>query len=115
MDRQLKHERLRLLTLDLSKPSDAAVITPEFLGPFEVVINNAGGTTFGRFEDLNPAQVQAIISLTLVASLLITRAFLKAARPGSVLVNVPSQDSSRCPITCSTRPARRLWVRYPRP
>jgi uncharacterized protein len=59
-------------------------------GGIDLLVNNAGGTRFGAFASLSDAEVSGFLDLNLLAPARLSRAFMAAATPGSVLVNVTS-------------------------
>jgi short-subunit dehydrogenase len=79
------------LTLDLSAPEGTAsavrLLNEE---RFRILVNNAGGTRFGALTSLDEESVERYLRLNLVTPVVLSRAFLKNAHPGDVLVNVTS-------------------------
>lgn len=57
---------------------------------YDVLVNNAGGTQFGRFDELSYGQLCGINQLNFATPMLLMRAFMRSAPPGSTLVNVTS-------------------------
>ena len=57
---------------------------------FRILVNNAGGTRFGALTSLDEESVERYLRLNLVTPAVLSRAFLKVADPGDVLVNVTS-------------------------
>jgi short-subunit dehydrogenase len=76
---------------DLSRREDThALLQLMHDAPFDVVVNNAGGTRFGRFSDLPADIVEEIAWLNFTAPALISRQFLRTAPADATLVNVTS-------------------------
>jgi len=57
---------------------------------FDVLVNNAGASHFGAVEMLDADAVEGTLQLNLLTPALVSWAFVRNARPGSVLVNVTS-------------------------
>ena len=64
----------------------------EALGGLDVLINNAGGVRAGRLEATSEAEIEAMVTVDLLAPILLTRAALPALRASgdAVVVNVTS-------------------------
>jgi short-subunit dehydrogenase len=79
------------LALDLSMP-DGTTGVVRLLNEerFRILVNNAGGTRFGALSSLEEDSVERYLRLNLVTPVALSRAFLKRASPGDVLVNVTS-------------------------
>jgi len=62
------------------------------LGGLDVLINNAGGVRAGRLESIPEAEIEAMITVDLLAPILLTRAALPALRASgdAMVVNVAS-------------------------
>lgn len=62
------------------------------LGGLDVLVNNAGGVRAGRLENIDEAELQAMIDVGLTAPVLLTRAALPALRQSgdAMVVNVSS-------------------------
>jgi uncharacterized oxidoreductase len=63
-----------------------------FLGGLDVLVNNAGGVRAGRLERTSEAEIEAMVSVDLLAPILLTRAALPALRASGegMVVNVTS-------------------------
>ncbi len=57
---------------------------------YDLVINNAGLSTFGRFEDSDIQSESNILSVNCLSLMQISHAFLEKARPGDSLINLSS-------------------------
>lgn len=78
-------------THDLSQPASVHELIKRLEDePFELLINNAGASRFGRFSELPLETVEELIYLNLTAPALISRQFLINSKPGATLVNVTS-------------------------
>jgi uncharacterized oxidoreductase len=64
----------------------------EALGGLDILINNAGGVRAGRLEATSEGEIEAMVTVDLVAPILLTRAALPALRASgdAVIVNVTS-------------------------
>jgi uncharacterized oxidoreductase len=64
----------------------------EALGGLDILINNAGGVRAGRLEATSEGEIEAMVTVDLVAPILLTRAALPALRASgdAVVVNVTS-------------------------
>lgn len=84
-------ERLRVLTLDVTRPEsiEAAI---QAAGPIDVLVNNAGIGLFGAFEATPMATVREIFETNTFAMMAMTQAVLPGfrARRSGVVVNVTS-------------------------
>jgi hypothetical protein len=58
--------------------------------PFDVLVNNAGASRYGRLDQLSCAHVRGIIQLNFATPALLSWAFLRSAPTGAMLVNVTS-------------------------
>ncbi|PTU76186.1 SDR family oxidoreductase [Pseudomonas mangrovi] len=86
--------RITLLRADLTDPAGRAAIAAEAerLGGIEVLINAAGIGHFGAFEQLDEADIAALMQLNVTATLQLTRLLLPQLQrqPQALLVNVGS-------------------------
>jgi short-subunit dehydrogenase len=94
LDSVLKHltgPLNRSLPLDLStRAGTEELVRIVERESFRVLVNNAGASQFGALTTLSEDTAERTLQLNLVAPALISRAFLRTAAPGSVLVNVTS-------------------------
>ncbi|MCS0496259.1 SDR family NAD(P)-dependent oxidoreductase [Ancylobacter sp. MQZ15Z-1] len=62
------------------------------LGGLDILVNNAGGVRAGRLENTSEAEIEAMVTVDLLAPILLTRAALPALRAGgdAMVVNVAS-------------------------
>jgi uncharacterized oxidoreductase len=62
------------------------------LGGLDILVNNAGGVRAGRLEAISEAEIEAMVTIDLLAPILLTRAALPALRASgdAVIVNVAS-------------------------
>src|SRR6476620_6229852 len=63
--------------LDVTEPASVAAVVEE-LGPFEILVNNAGMDEFGFFTDTDPDMWGRVIAVNLVGVLTCTHAVLPA-------------------------------------
>jgi 2-hydroxycyclohexanecarboxyl-CoA dehydrogenase len=63
--------------LDVTEPASVAAVIEE-LGPFEILVNNAGMDEFGFFTDTDPDMWERVIAVNLVGVLTCTHAVLPA-------------------------------------
>jgi short-subunit dehydrogenase len=82
------------ITADGAVDRVAATVS-EVLGRVDLLVNNAGNVRAGRLEDVDVADVRAMIDLNLTAPILLTQAMLPALRAaavsgGSVVLNIAS-------------------------
>lgn len=75
--------RAHVLTADLTgagEPERVVTAAVDALGGLDVLVNNAGNVRAGRLDDVDAADVQAMVQLNLVAPVLLTRAALHHLR-----------------------------------
>jgi NAD(P)-dependent dehydrogenase (short-subunit alcohol dehydrogenase family) len=86
-----RSERLRILTLDVTKPESIAAAI-EVCGPVDVLVNNAGIGLFGAFEATPMATVREVFETNTFGTMAVTQAVLPQlrARRSGVVVNVTS-------------------------
>ena len=67
------------------------------LGPIDILLNNAGIGTFGKFLELEPAQWEHIIQVNLMGTYYVTRAVLPGmiARQAGDIINISSTAGQR--------------------
>jgi short-subunit dehydrogenase len=85
--------RTMVIEQDLTAPDATASITEQLDGtPVDILINNAGFGSAGRFVDLDPDRVRREVDLDVTSVVSLSRAFLPAMaeRGTGVLVNVSS-------------------------
>ena len=80
---------------DVATPEGAAAVVSaagEQFGGLDIVVNNVGGSGARRFEDMDAADLTAVLDKNLVPALLVSRASLPAlrARGGGVIAIVSS-------------------------
>ena len=76
---------------DLANPPQAESFSEMIIAqPFDVLVNNAGESRFGRFDELSLAHLRGIIQLNFATPALLMWAFVRSAPAGSMLVNVTS-------------------------
>lgn len=81
----------RAWTCDLSHPVATLDLARRMEGdPFDLLINNAGASRFGRLQDLPVESVGDLLHLNLTAPAILSRQFFRSAAPGATLVNVSS-------------------------
>lgn len=81
----------RLIALDLSVRSDMQELVRLIEQQrFDVLVNNAGASHFGSLASLKLETVEQDLWLNFMTPACLSWAFVKAAKPGSVLVNVTS-------------------------
>jgi len=86
-----RSERLRVLSLDVTKPASIAAAL-EASGPIDVLVNNAGIGLFGAFEVTPMATVREVFETNTFGVMAMTQAVLPQlrARRDGVVVNVTS-------------------------
>jgi NAD(P)-dependent dehydrogenase (short-subunit alcohol dehydrogenase family) len=86
-----RSERLRVLSLDVTKPESIAA-TLEASGPIDVLVNNAGIGLFGAFEATPMTTVREVFETNTFGVMAMTQAVLPQlrARRSGVVVNVTS-------------------------
>jgi NAD(P)-dependent dehydrogenase (short-subunit alcohol dehydrogenase family) len=84
-------ERLRVISLDVTKPESIAAAL-EAAGPIDVLVNNAGIGLFGAFEATPMATVREVFETNTFGVMAMTQAVLPQfrARRSGVVVNVTS-------------------------
>ena len=89
----------------------------EALGGLDVLINNAGGVRAGRLEATSEAEIEAMVTVDLLAPILLTRAALPALRASgdAVVVSARMTSGSTGPYTRwhSTEMTRRSLMGVP--
>ncbi len=86
-----EHDRLLVVALDVTDQSSADVAvgtSVERFGGIDVLINNAGSSFKGYFEEMSPRQVDAQLATNLVGPMNVTRSVLprmRAQRSGHVI------------------------------
>jgi short-subunit dehydrogenase len=62
------------------------------MGGIDVLVNNAGGVRAGRLEEISEAEIEAMVTVDLLAPILLTRAALPALRESgdSLVINIAS-------------------------
>ncbi len=78
-----------LYQADLSQASQAFISDQE-LCCYDVLVNNAGASTFGSFESLTSEQIQQLSQLNFVTPLVLMNRFLRMAPSNAMVVNVSS-------------------------
>lgn len=76
-------DRLLTVELDVTNPTDAAHATSaavDRFGRIDVVVNSAGASFKGYFEEMSPAQVEAQLATNLIGPMNVTRAVLPVMR-----------------------------------
>ncbi len=76
-------DRLLVTALDVTSVDDAATATAAAVGRFgriDVLVNNAGASFKGFFEEMSPAQVAQQLAVNLVGPMNVTRAVLPVMR-----------------------------------
>lgn len=78
--------------LDVARPSSAAAVVEE-LGPFAILVNNAGMDEFGFFTDTDPGLWDRVITVNLGGVLACTHAVLPAMQKAGYgrIVNIASE------------------------
>lgn len=86
-----RRERLRVLTLDVTKPESIAAALAAS-GPIDVLVNNAGIGLFGAFEATPMATVREVFETNTFGVMAMTQAVLPQfrAKGSGVIVNVTS-------------------------
>ena len=89
--RQFAGSTNRWLALDLSIEDQVEELVRHVeRNGFDVLVNNAGAARFGPLSALTSDMLQHQLRLNLIAPACLSWAFVKCARPGSILVNVTS-------------------------
>lgn len=91
VDVLVRSERLRVLSLDVTKPESIAAAI-EASGPVDVLVNNAGIGLFGAFEVTPMATLREVFETNTFGVMAMTQALLPQfrARRSGVLINVTS-------------------------
>jgi short-subunit dehydrogenase len=89
--KQFPGSQHRWIALDLSnrEQMEELVLVVERQG-FDVLVNNAGASRFGSVATLDAATVERLLWLNFMTPACLSAAFLRTAKPDSVLVNVTS-------------------------
>jgi NAD(P)-dependent dehydrogenase (short-subunit alcohol dehydrogenase family) len=98
-----RSDRLRVLTLDVTKP-DRIVAALEESGPIDVLVNNAGIGLFGAFEATPMVTVREVFETNTFGVMAMTQAVLPGfrARGAGVVVNVTSSATlARMPLVAA--------------
>lgn len=96
-------ERLRVLSLDVTKPQSIAAAL-EAAGPIDVLVNNAGIGVVGAFEATPMTTVREVFETNTFGVMAMTQAVLPAfrARKSGVVVNVTSSVTlARMPLAAA--------------
>lgn len=83
-------ERYEQITISLDRTSAQEVFDSKFIEKIDILINNAGETTFGDFSTLETTDILKNIETNFTVPALTSHLFLKHARENSTLVNVTS-------------------------
>jgi short-subunit dehydrogenase len=88
---QLSKKDHTFLVADLSEPSDMTKIETELkTGKYQLLVNNAGYGTYGKFYLHQPEELLKMMHLNCDALVRLSHAFLQKAKSGDALVNVSS-------------------------
>lgn len=97
---------------DRAAVEQAVATLTEQLGRVDILINNAGGATFGKLVEMDPAEWERIIRVNLLGTYYVTRAVL----PGMLkqnsgnIINVSSTAGERGAATTSAYSASKFGV-----
>ena len=103
--------RARAVKADVSRRSDCERLV-EAAGPIDVLVNNAGVETIGRFHELPFDEIQHMLEVNLVASLRLARLVLPGmlARRRGHIVNVASLAGKSGPPLAETYAATKAGL-----
>ena len=77
--------------MDLTRPADTRELLERLEHEsFDLLINNAGASRFGRYVDLPAEVLEGLIWLNFTAPALLCHQFLRTCPPNAILVNVTS-------------------------
>ena len=68
------------------------------LGGLDVLVNNAGGGSLSRLDEVDPDEIEWIISVNVKAAVLAAREALRYLPPGGRIINIGSVNADRTPI-----------------
>ena len=106
------YDRFEVLTADLNNPDDLARVEARIASeqkPVELVVNNAGFGSSGRFDELDPDRLDSEIGLNIGALTRLSHAAIKTMRPRGkgYLLNVSSvagfQPAPRLAVYAATK------------
>jgi uncharacterized protein len=81
----------RVLVADLAKPADVSRVADDVRSSgYDLLVNNAGAGSYGRFVDTPIDRQLEIMSVNMSAVVTLAHAFLEKARRGDALLNVGS-------------------------
>ncbi|MBV9126485.1 MAG: SDR family NAD(P)-dependent oxidoreductase [Verrucomicrobia bacterium] len=103
LGRAVTEAKARVFVCDLSDAAQTARLAEQMLAEFgtpDVLVNNAGFATYRPFEQIPADEMEALLSVNLLAALRLTRALLPGfiARRSGAIVNMAS-IAGRLPLT----------------